>query len=125
MLSNPEAGEPPQCLSVADAYDLELRAELVTLSACDSAAGELAGGEGPLGLPRGFLVAGASSVVSSLWRSHDEATRELMADFYRAMARGTAPAAALREAQNLAPGGLFAVKAFLLGWVRVSGGLVG
>ena len=58
-------------------------------------------GEGLVGLTRGFLHAGASSVVASLWEVDDEVTAELMKRFYDNMLRrGMRPAAALREAQN-------------------------
>jgi hypothetical protein len=57
-------------------------------------------GEGLVGLTRGFMYAGASSVVASLWKVDDEATAQLMTYFYQAMfSSGLTPAAALRDAQ--------------------------
>jgi CHAT domain-containing protein len=87
-------------LGVPDVYSLDLSAELVVLSACQTALGQEMRGEGLLGLTRAFMYAGASRVMASLWSIDDEATAELMSRFYRGMlGRGLRPAAALREAQ--------------------------
>jgi CHAT domain-containing protein/tetratricopeptide (TPR) repeat protein len=81
-------------------HSLELAAELVVLSACQTALGKEIEGEGLEGLTRAFMVAGARRVVVSLWQVHDRATAELMERFYRDMlTEGLAPAAALRSAQ--------------------------
>ncbi len=81
-------------------YNLDLNADLVVLSACETALGREVRGEGLLGLTRGFMYAGAARVVVSLWRVSDRSTAELMTRFYRAMLhQGLSPAAALREAQ--------------------------
>jgi len=94
-------GEPRDgYLRLHDVYDLRLGADLVTLSACRTALGQEVRGEGLVGLARGFMYAGASRVVASLWDVEDRATAELMAGFYRGMLEeGLAPAAALRAAQ--------------------------
>ncbi|HEV3469800.1 MAG TPA: CHAT domain-containing protein, partial [Pyrinomonadaceae bacterium] len=82
-------------------YELRAPVDLVVLSACQTALGKDVRGEGLLGLTRGFMYAGASSVVASLWKVDDEATAELMREFYTNMLqKGVAPAAALRAAQN-------------------------
>ena len=87
-------------LSLNDIYGLELQADLVVLSGCETALGPTLYGEGLVGLTRGFLHAGASRVMASLWRVQDRATAELMARFYRGLlAEGLAPGTALREAQ--------------------------
>jgi CHAT domain-containing protein/tetratricopeptide (TPR) repeat protein len=86
---------------LADVYDLDLRAGLVVLSACDTALGKEIAGEGLVGLARAFMYAGAPRVVASLWRVPERATAELMSRFYRAMlVDGLTPAAALRRAQT-------------------------
>ena len=88
-------------LHLADIYDLDLRADLVVLSACQSALGREVRGEGMMGMTRGFFYAGAERVLVSLWNVNDRVTVELMRRFYRGMlAEGLSPAAALRAAQN-------------------------
>ncbi|MGA9333297.1 MAG: CHAT domain-containing protein [Rudaea sp.] len=74
-------------------------ADLVTLSACDTALGEQADGEGLLGLTRAFEFAGAHSVLASLWNVSDDSTSTLMQRFYRALAAGASKDEALRAAQ--------------------------
>jgi CHAT domain-containing protein/Tfp pilus assembly protein PilF len=93
---NPQDG----FLQLQDIYNLKLPANLVVLSACETALGKEINGEGMVGLTRGFMYAGASRVVASLWKVSDVATATLMADFYRAMEKDGMPAsAALRAAQ--------------------------
>jgi CHAT domain-containing protein/Tfp pilus assembly protein PilF len=88
-------------VSLQDIYGLRAPVDLVVLSACRTALGQEVRGEGLIGLTRGFMYAGASSVVASLWKVNDEATSELMRLFYTNMLRrGMTPAAALRDAQN-------------------------
>ncbi len=87
-------------LTLGDIYRLDLEAELVVLSGCSTALGREIHGEGLVGLTRGFLYAGATRVVASLWRVQDGATAQLMTGFYRALLEaGQRPAAALRTAQ--------------------------
>lgn len=87
-------------LRLHDIYNLRLPADLIVLSACSTGLGKDVKGEGLIGLTRGFMYAGASSVVASLWKVDDEATAELMKHFYYAMFRkGLTPVAALRDAQ--------------------------
>ncbi len=87
-------------LQLHDVYNLDLGARLVVLSACDMALGKEIRGEGLIGLTRGFIYAGAETVVASLWRVNDRATAELMRYFYEGMLHeGLTPAAALRRAK--------------------------
>ncbi|HEY6250264.1 MAG TPA: tetratricopeptide repeat protein [Candidatus Angelobacter sp.] len=87
-------------LDLGDIYNLNLPVDLVVLSACKTALGKEIKGEGLIGLTRGFMYAGASRVMASLWSVDDAATSELMRRFYKAMlVDGLEPAAALRRAQ--------------------------
>jgi CHAT domain-containing protein/tetratricopeptide (TPR) repeat protein len=88
-------------MSLQDIYNLNLSADVVVLSACDTALGKVVKGEGLVGLTHGFMAAGAKSVVASLWKVDDRATSVLMAEFYRAMLEdGLTPVAALRIAKQ-------------------------
>lgn len=87
-------------LQAHEVYNLKLGADLVVLSACQTALGKDVRGEGLVGLTRGFMYAGAPRVVAGLWRVPDRATAELMTRFYHGMlADHLTPAAALRQAQ--------------------------
>ncbi len=87
-------------LGLNEIYNLDLPAELVVLSACQSALGKDVRGEGLIGLTRGFMYAGAKRVVASLWKVDDAATAEIMKEFYKAvLVNGLEPSAALRVAQ--------------------------
>ncbi len=87
-------------LRAHETYNLDLPCDLVVLSACQTALGKVVRGEGLLSLTRGFMYAGASRVMVSLWNVNDASTAELMEEFYRGLfEQQLRPAAALRVAQ--------------------------
>ncbi|MBA3037987.1 MAG: CHAT domain-containing protein, partial [Desulfobacterium sp.] len=85
-------------LRAGDLYNLSLSADLVTLSACETALGKVATGDDVVGLTRGFLYAGARSLISSLWQVDDETTRDIMINFYTNLSKMDKDEA-LRQAQ--------------------------
>ncbi|MEP7012277.1 MAG: CHAT domain-containing tetratricopeptide repeat protein [Acidobacteriota bacterium] len=111
-------------LHLRDIFSLKLGADLVVLSGCETALGEEVRGEGLVGLARGFLYAGASRVVASLWAVDDRAAVAFMENFYRALWRDRlAPAAALAKAQReIAAGRRTRDPAFWAGWVLLGDG---
>ncbi|WP_339383876.1 CHAT domain-containing protein [Fortiea sp. LEGE XX443] len=87
-------------LRLGDIFNLDLPAELVVLSACETGLGKDVKGEGLVGLTRGLMYAGSASVALSLWQVNDAATPELMKEFYKQILEGKkSPNAALRAAQ--------------------------
>jgi CHAT domain-containing protein len=70
-------------LQAAEVFELELRADLVVLSACQTGVGRVTSGDDVLGLSRAFFYAGTHAIVSSLWRVSDSSTAMLMKHFYR------------------------------------------
>jgi len=87
-------------LRLGDLAGRKLHADLVVLSACDTALGRETRGEGPQSLGRAFLAAGAATALVSLWRVDDSSTKQLMVGFYRQLLeRGLPAAAALRQSQ--------------------------
>ncbi len=99
LLLHPGGGDDG-LLQTSEVLDLELRAELVTLSACRSGRGDLRRGQGLVGLSQAFLAAGAAAVVVSLWDVDDRSTPFLMSAFYRQIASGSSHAEALRAARR-------------------------
>lgn len=86
-------------LQMGEIFNLQLNADLVVLSACDTGRGRIRGGEGVIGLTRAFLYAGSSSVVASLWSVYDESTKKFMEHFYEHLSDGEAKATALKMAR--------------------------
>lgn len=86
-------------VTVRDLVANRLSAELVTLSACETGISQIFAGEEILGLARGFLSAGARSMIVSLWAVNDTAATDMMPRFYKRIKAGDTPAAALRQIQ--------------------------
>lgn len=87
-------------LTLTDIANLPLKADLVVISACQTADGKLIEGEGPLSFSRAFLLAGARTVIGTQWAVDDKATSELMKLFYeQLLTRHLPPVKALRQAQ--------------------------
>ena len=84
-------------LQAREIYDLPLKADLVVLSACQTAAGKMEKGEGIQGLARAFFCAGSRSVVASLWNVHDASTARFMRTYYGFLTRGRTKQEALRQ----------------------------
>lgn len=88
-----------ELLYVRDLYNLQLNADLVVLSACETGTGELQRGEGIISLARAFAYAGAKSIATTLWQVNDQSMQELIVDFYRYLDLGFAKDMALRQAK--------------------------
>ncbi len=86
-------------VTVRDICEQQISAELVVLSACETGLSKVFAGDEILGLARGFLSAGAASLIVSLWTVNDSAASRLMLDLYKAIQRGNSPGASLRHAQ--------------------------
>jgi CHAT domain-containing protein/tetratricopeptide (TPR) repeat protein len=103
VLSTVDASGAPQdgLLRLHEIYGRRFGSRLVVLSGCQTALGQEIGREGLIGLTRGFMHAGASQVIASVWSVRDRATAELMRRFYDGLLRRKLPAsAALRFAQR-------------------------
>jgi CHAT domain-containing protein/Tfp pilus assembly protein PilF len=86
-------------LQVREIYNLDMQADLVVLSACQTGSGALERIEGILGLPRTFFYAGAHSVLASLWPINDRTSAAFMNDFYSCLLRGESRRRALQSAK--------------------------
>ncbi len=91
--------ENDELLFVKDLYNLQLGADMVVLSACETGIGEYQRGEGILSLARGFLFAGASSIVTTLWSIDDRASSQIVEAFYTNLKAGQKKDEALRNAK--------------------------
>lgn len=86
------------------AYEVESldlsHTQLVVLSACETGVGDVPRHQGVLGFRRSFMVAGAETLVTSLWRVNDQSAAELMIDYYRRLAQGAGRVAAMESAMR-------------------------
>ena len=88
-------------LTAAEVAQMDLRGtQLVVLSACETGLGDVQNGEGVYGLRRALVLAGAETQVASLWKVADEATKDVMVEYYRRLLNGEGRSEALREAQR-------------------------
>ncbi|WP_337907163.1 CHAT domain-containing protein [Iningainema tapete] len=107
--NNCQKGDSPDAIALASSdrddgwlrteeiQNMKLKADLVVLTGCDTALGKITG-DGVIGLSRAFLVAGADSVIGSLWAVDDMATAFLITEFYGNLSKNTDKAGALRQA---------------------------
>jgi CHAT domain-containing protein len=93
------AGAEDGLLQAREVLGLRLRADLVTLSACDTGSGSLHEQEGVTSLVRPFMAAGARAVVANLWAAEDRFSLTMMREFYRQLSRGVPVGEALRQAK--------------------------
>ena len=91
--------EDPNRIYTSELYNLNLNADMVVLSACETGLGELQKGEGIISLARAFTYAGAKSTINSLWSVNDASTKTLMEAFYKNIKAGKTKDQALREAK--------------------------
>jgi CHAT domain-containing protein/Tfp pilus assembly protein PilF len=99
ILAQKQDSTSDNLLTSSEMYGLELDAELVVLSACQTGKGTLKAGEGIIGLTRGLLYAGARNLLVSQWNVNDASTAELMTKFYSKILAGQSNRQALREAK--------------------------
>lgn len=92
--------EEDYLLTMAEILNVQVRAQLVVLSCCHSGQGDIHRAEGVVGIARGFLAAGARSVLVSLWAIDDEATLEFMERFYEHLVKGRSASEALNRAMR-------------------------
>ena len=85
-------------LTAFDLFSFVCPTNLVTLSGCQSGMSEVTGSDDLIGLMRGFLYAGARSLLLSLWNVNDDSTAQLMVRFYQEWQKGPSKSAALRRA---------------------------
>lgn len=96
VLSHPNLKKEEGLLTMANVFDLQLNAKLVSLSACNTGRGEQERGEGVMGLTRAFMYAGTPTVAVTLWEVNTYSTEQLNVDFFEQLSKGKKPAKALQ-----------------------------
>lgn len=99
LVFNPSDSVNDGLLNISEIYNLNLKADLVVLSACNTGYGKIQKGEGPISLSRAFNYAGCPSIVMSLWKIPDIVTEELMVSFYNNLNKGYSKNEGLQKAQ--------------------------
>jgi len=99
LLFSPNVKEENNSLKAAELYNMKLHAEMVVLGACDTGRGKINKGEGIRSLARVFTYIGCPSLVASLWKASDEATKKIMLPFYENLAQNQPKDIALQKAQ--------------------------
>lgn len=99
VLSQPKNTKEDGFLQTYEIFGLRLNADLVVLSACNTAMGKLSRGEGMIGASRAFLYAGVPSMVVSMWNVDDQATSIIMKNFYKYLRKGMKKSRSLRMAK--------------------------
>jgi CHAT domain-containing protein len=124
VMSQPEGSEDEDGLLEAwELMKLDLKANLVVLSACETARGRVGAGEGIIGLSWALFVAGAPTTVVSQWKVESESTTKLMAGFHRNLKMRIGKAEALRQAElKLLAGSEYRHPFFWAGFVIVGDG---
>jgi CHAT domain-containing protein len=92
-------GNQDGILFAGEMYNLDLNADLVVLSACETGLGKIINGEGIMSMTRGFIYSGTPNIVFSLWKVGDKNTCQLMIDFYSSIIEGESYSNALRKAK--------------------------
>ena len=99
VLSRGEGSQDDGVLETWEIMNMELKADLVVLAACDTARGRYGAGEGMIGLSWAFFIAGCPTTVVSQWSVESESTSRLMVEFHRNLRLGLSRAEALRRAE--------------------------
>jgi len=95
----PDTDDTDHVMTLAETYNIELDASLLTLSSCESGIGKIVKGEGMLSFTRGFSYSGVDNITCSMWKVNDLYTSQTMLSYYEGILEGKTFASALREAK--------------------------